>query len=381
MSDDLIAGFTAVLDDISKKCNKNQVGDHKNTESDDVERSIDQISPDRRKSRWKEYPKLPDKDDLKKLIIAEYKKPKSYDILVQIDGKKFECQLLILQCYSDYFAKRSKDEKVIELNGTDITPNAFCSIYRWMISTSKQIERDGLIALLIGAEYLQVSQLIEQCWNLIQNINWFQEDQAYLLYKEAKTWKYDKIQSMMMKQVKKIFLTVVGTLDFVKMDKNEVKQWLKLENIGINSEVEIFYAAARWLLYDWNERQKYLMELMSEVRFGLFPSWRIVILRKNENTGKLQEMLKNQELQKYLEDSMSYSIYRSCFESTDYARFADFLYRFGYQQLFEREIICDPYWQKWYKKSLYTFEDFQNYLKSIKSNALIHWTQIRCNKT
>ena len=323
---------------------------------------------------------MPDKDDLKKLIIAEYKKPKSYDILVQIDGKKFECQLLILQCYSDFFAKRSKDEKVIELNGSDINPNAFCSIYRWMISTSKQIERDGLISLLIGAEYLQVPQLIEQCWNLIQNINWFQEDQAYLLYKEAKTWKYDKIQSMMMKQVKKIFLTVVGTLDFIKMDKNEVKQWLQLENIGINSEVEIFYAAARWLLYDWNERQKHLMELMSEVRFGLFPAWRIVILRKNDNTGKLQEMLKNQELQKYLEDSMSYSIYRSCFESTDYSRFADFLCRFGYQQLFEREIVCDPYWQKWHKKSLYTFEDFQNYLKIIKSNALIHWTQIRCNK-
>ncbi|KAL7040076.1 hypothetical protein ACKWTF_000253 [Chironomus riparius] len=379
MSEALIAGFTAVLDDISK-CNKSQVSDHKNTESDDVEQSINEICPDKYEFRWKEYPKLLDKDDLKKLIIAEYKKSKSYDILVQIDEKKFECQLLILKCYSDFFAKRSKDEKVIELNGTAINPNAFYSIYRWMISTSKKIERDGLIPLLIGAEYLQVSQLVEQCWNLIQNVNWFQEDQAYLLYKEARTWKYEKIQSMMMKQVKKIFLTVIATHDFVKMDKDEVKQWLQLENIGINSEVEIFYAAARWLLHDWNERQKYLMELMMQVRFGLFPSWRIVILRKNENTGKLQELLKNQELQKYLEDSMSYSIYRSCFEATDYPRFADFLCRFGYQQLFEREVIYDSYWQKWYKKSLYTFEDFLNYLKYIKSNAFIHSTQIQSNK-
>lgn len=379
MSEELLVSFRAVLDDISKG-NLNQDGDHENVGSENVEHSIDQICPDKFKFQWRKNPKLAEKDDLKKLIIAEYKKPKSFDILVQIDGKKFECQLLILQCYSEFFASKSKDEKIIQLDVEKIHPTAFYAIYKWMISSSKRIERDGFVSLLIGAEYLKVSQLVEQCWNLIQNISWFKEDQAYLLYKEAKKWKYEKIQSMMMKQVKRIFLTIVSTRDFVEMDKDEVIRWLQLENIGINSEIEIFYAASRWLLHDWMNRKQHLMELMTEVRFGLFASWRIVILRKNESTGRLQELLRNEELQKYLEDNMSYSIYRSCFESTDFDRFMDFLQRFGYKQLFERDIIVDPYWQKCHQKSLYSYDDFLKYLQVIKSNAQIHWTKIQSSK-
>lgn len=370
MSDELVDEFSWKP---QKSMPKFHQGDAKSVE---VEYSIDQICPDRYKTEWRTAPKLEQKEKLMKLIVNEYKNPETSDICIQIGEVKFDCHMLILQSFSNFFLRRLKKEKLIELKIENIQPDAFCSIYQWMISKSKKIERDGLIPLLLGAEYLEVDQLTLQCWNLIQNADWFKEDQAYLLYKEAVQWKFKKVQTLMMKQVKKIFLTIVASRDFVEMTKNEVMKWLELDNIGVNSEVDVFYAAVRWLLYDWQGREQYLIEIMKLIRFGLFPAWKIVILRKNENTGSMQQLLLNQQLQKYLEDSMSYSIYRNCFEVEDFDRFADFLKRFNFNKLFERNLMLDPYWQSTYKNSFYSYEDFQNYLNYIKSNALIHWTKI-----
>lgn len=355
----------------------NEADNCKEHKKHDEEYNFDRIVPDKFKFTWRENPKLQEKDNFEKLILAEYKKPKSFDIIIKIDEQKFECQLLILKSYSKYFGSKSKDERVIELNSSKIDSISFSNIYKWMISSSKDVRRIGLVSLLIGAEYLQVTQLVERCWNLIQDINFFQEDQAYLLYMEAKALKYEQIQLLMMKQIKKIFLTIVSTIDFVQMDKDEVKKWLQLENIGINSEIEIFYAACRWLLHDWEKRKIHLTELMKEVRFGLIIPWRITYLRKKENNGKLMEIMKNEELKKALEDSLAYSVYRNTFESINIEKFIELIEQIGFKRLFERELIFDPFWQENYAKNSYSYEDFQNYLKVIKSDAIFHWTKTR----
>ncbi|KAG5676243.1 hypothetical protein PVAND_006092 [Polypedilum vanderplanki] len=114
-----------------------------------------------------------------------------------------------------------------------------------MLSKEKRVERNGLVKMLIGAEYLQIDFLIQQCWSLIQNSKWFSENQAFLLYKEA-----------------------------------------------LNSEIDAFYAAVRWLLYDWSARKKYLMDVMKCIRFGLIDTARIVILRQKNNNGQLNELLR-----------------------------------------------------------------------------------------
>lgn len=352
---------------------KSGQGDEKFTEA---EYSIDQICPDRYKNEWRQAPKLEPRESLMKLIVNEYKNPTTSDIFIQIGDVNFQCHMLILQSFSKFFLRLTKKVKIVQFKVEDIQSDAFCRIYKWMISKSKKIERERLISLLLGAEYLEVDQLTHQCLNLIQNSDWFKEDQAYLLYKEALQWKCEKVQILMMKQVKKIFLTIVASRDFVKMTRDEVMKWLHLDNIGVNSEVDVFYAAVRWLLHDWQGREQYSMDIMKLIRFGLFPAWRIVILRKNENTGSMQQLLMNKILQKQLEDSMSYSIYRNCFEVEDFPRFADFLKRFNFEKLFERNLILDPYWQSTYKNSFYSYEDFQNYLNYIKSNALTHWTKI-----
>jgi hypothetical protein len=229
----------------------------------------------------------------------------------------------------------------------------------------------------MGAEFLQIDLIVQQCWKLIQNRQWFSEVQAFLLFKEARECGYEKVQRMAMQEVSSFFLTVVCSLDCVTLTLGEVMYMLQLDNIAVNSEIDVFYAAARWLLHDWNARKKHQMEVMQNIRFGLIDSSRIVILRQNESCGRLSELLRNKELQKALKEALNYAIYRERFETSDFPVFENFLIRFGYTRLFERRLIIDPYWQERHERLLYSFEDFINYLKFIKANALTHWTSLK----
>lgn len=347
-----------------------------NYDDEELEHTIDRIFPSKDPNVWTLEPIKQCKESFS-IVFSSFKLPNSGDITVQIDGEKFHCQMLILKCYSKFFHERSRSEKKIILNSKYVQVDVFCAIYEWMISRDKIVKRDGLVRLLIGAEYLQVTALASRCWDFIQNLQWFKEDQAYLLYVEARAHNYKSIQILMLKEIKKFFLTFVSSHDYDLLNVSEVIVFLLLDNIGLNLEIDAFYAAAKWLLFDWQERKKHLIDVMKCIRFGLLDSWMIVVLRKNENCKALKDMLNNQELQKMLEDAMSYSIYRSCFEQTDFLRFQDFLTRFKFDQVFERKLIVDPYWQEWYADTKYSYDDFLKYLKILETSSLTHWNSFQ----
>lgn len=298
------------------------------------------------------------------------------DIEVRVAGTSFNCHMHILQSYSNFFLNRSRHEKVIELDCERVSAEIFYKTYRWMLSSSKSIERKCLIGMMSAAEYLQIEKLLKQCWEIVKQVEWFQEREAFLLYLDAKAKKIEKVQTLMRQQVKKFFLTVVCTRDFVEMEVDEVANWLRMDTLGINCEVEVFFVAARWLLHDWKERQKHVMDLMQHVRFPLIETWRLFQFIHNKETGMLQEMLQNEELTKFIEKAINYSAYRQSFKDEFTEHFCDFLTRSGYKRVFQRDLILDPFWAENFKKIPFNYEGFLHYLSAIRSNIEVHWTKI-----
>lgn len=334
--------------------------------------SIDRIAPDPYLDHWKSALLIPKKSNLLKKIAAEFAKPESFDVSILIGNEVFNCIMVILQSYSKFFKSRSRHEKTITLESTKISSMIFQKIYEWILKKSKSVSREGLIPLLMSAEYLQIDLLEQQIWNLIQDGARFQENEAFLLYLEAKQWKFEKIQGMMMHRVQRFFMCIVCTEEFLKMEPKEIERWLQLDSIGVNSEVDVFYSASRWLLHDWSDRKEYLMDVMKQVRFGLIEPWRIVEYRQNKNTGKIKKILDNSELQALLEPSLSYSIYRISKDELS-EEFGDFLTRFGLKRLFSRE-SPDENWRRFYSDSTFTYENFEdNLLNKLRPNLLANW--------
>lgn len=331
--------------------------------------SITRISVDGFVSTWKKQLNLVEKTPLIEKLASFLRS--AADVRIQIDKDEFEAPLLMLQCYSKFFQSKT-GKKIIKLQASQINSETFQKITEWMQDPCKKVDRINLILMLKAARYLQIDILEQQILKLIADAQRFQESEALLLYLEASLFDCEDIKSLMIQRVQKFFLTFVSCEEFVELSVSEVENWLKRDNIGLNTEIEAFYVACRWLLHDWKGRKNLLMRLMNCVRFGLAEPWRIVELRMNRDHEKLNEILKNVELHEMLEKSLSYATYR-CDFGDDSQQFCDFLQRLNYEKLQPRIVMKDAVFTEDFRDIRYSFSDFENYLKILRSNACSSW--------
>lgn len=210
------------------RLNKFQCSDieeDKNCMMTTVERvySITRIVPDPFLNNWRKQPAIQDKSCLMKKIRRQMQSCESFDFSVEIEDEIFNVMMLVLKCYSKFFLKLPTREKTIKLSTSQISSHSFIKIYEWMLSNIKEIKREDIIPLLKGAQYLKVELLEQQIWHLIQDGQKFQEDEAFLLYQDAKLWGCEKVQNMMIQRVQRFFLTIVSSQDFLLMEPDEVK--------------------------------------------------------------------------------------------------------------------------------------------------------------
>lgn len=331
--------------------------------------SITRISVDGFATTWKKQLDVIDKTPLIDKLGPVLRS--AADVRIQIDRDQFEAPLLLLQCYSKFFCTKT-GKKIIELDATQINAEIFQKIAYWMMDPAKRVERETLIPLLKAAKYLQVDFLVGQIESVIADANRFQEHEALLLYLDAHAHNCRDIESLMIQRVQKFFLTFVACEEFVELSESQVENWLRLDSIGLNTEIEAFYVACRWLLHDWEGRKNLLNRLMKCVRFGLAEPWRIVELRMNRDHEKLNAILKNIELQETLELSLSYATYRGDFME-DSEQFAGFLERFNYEKLKPRIAMKDAIFVADFKGIRYSYADFEKYLKILRTNACSSW--------
>lgn len=64
-------------------------------------------------------------------------------------------------------------------------------------------------------------------------------------------------------------------------------------------------AAVRWLLFDWDKRQKYLVDVMGCVRFGLISPWQLVDIRRNQENPEFIMVTQNPDVSIMIEDGLA----------------------------------------------------------------------------
>lgn len=64
-------------------------------------------------------------------------------------------------------------------------------------------------------------------------------------------------------------------------------------------------SAVRWLSNDWNTREKYLLDVMKCVRFGLMIPCQLVELKRNSDCDEVQRVVQVPEVQKMVDDGLS----------------------------------------------------------------------------
>lgn len=337
-------------------------------------RKLDDICSDQNSKIWCKPSKIIMKSDLCEKLRNYYDDDNNNNIEIHINETVFKCHLLVLQSFSDWFKKHSKHEKYIILPNNAVAPRSFQMIYKWMLG-AKIVKRFEFVPLLIAAMYLDIKPLVKQCWHYVEKK--FEEDEAFMLYLEAKQYNFNLLENQMLQRINKFFLTIVCSKDFLLMKVNDVIGLLELNNIGVNAEIDILYAASRWLLYDWKERENNLTIVMKTVRFGMLFPCKIVEFRTNKNATDLKKILDHPAMQEMLEVGLYYCTYKQFYQEDDACdQFCTFLTRFQLKREYNRQQIEDHQ----LRKMSYSYEEFNEYLHYIQANILNHWKTISIQK-
>lgn len=234
-------------------------------------------------------------------MITNYEKT---NVKIKIDNTQFNCHMIVLQCYSDYFEDKTLDQ-VIELPSDKVTSQAFIMIYNWMLTPKPIVQREGILELFNAALFLRIRSLVDQCWVCLDDEQMFTEDAAFLLYLEARSFGHELLKQLMLTRICKFFLTLVSSKEFLDLSFHEVCTLLQSNCIGVNSETDVLLSAIRWLEYDWNSRKDSMLDVIKCVRFGLMTPWQLVELERGAVSQEMEKIVQHPDVRKMIEDGLS----------------------------------------------------------------------------
>ncbi|XP_045532147.1 uncharacterized protein LOC123719519 isoform X4 [Pieris brassicae] len=300
---------------------------------------------------------LPKKQELFQEFYRRILNKINTDCIVHIGNEEFHCHRIVLEIYSSLFSKNPQRE--IELSNSNVKPTAFQIIYEWMtvsgLESNKLLKRENVLDLFAGSQYLGIKDLEDQCWSFIANDNIFNEDSAFVLYRGARVQHLTPVMELMVPRVKRFFLPLVASSDFLGLEPEEVMTFLKSNYICVASEIEVLMAGVRWLYGDWTSRKRFVTDVMRCVRFGLISPWQLVDIKRNPDNAEILEIVNEPDVQQMVDDGLAYVIIKYWYgnNSKNYYHWIDVL---GLSEPVERNWIGE-------EKNHVTYKEFLKYLE------------------
>ncbi|KAH8394784.1 hypothetical protein KR222_005616 [Zaprionus bogoriensis] len=239
--------------------------------------------------------RLPQKPPIANKMLSAMRNRNNWDTKIYIGNDKFHCHLCALQMYASYFHRfDAVNTGSIRLPTKWVTPEAFRVIYDWMLEektvTLAPMSNRSIFELYSAAHFLGISELIESMCVTFDTIK--NEDEIFSLLPEVFQLGLPSFEQLFLSRICSFYLTLVASQEFVEMKAQNVVQLLASQNIGVNSEIEVFYSAVRWLHHEWPERRAYIPDLMKCVRFGLMPPTFLRFLQTPQKTRVLHAISK-----------------------------------------------------------------------------------------
>lgn len=303
-------------------------------------------------------------------IVNMVKNREHCDTKVVIGAETFECHMIALKGYSEYFADLSKNKEVdtqtVFLPQEQVSLIAFKNVYEWMLSDDNIPLRLHFAAVFKAVKFLKVHEYLAQFMCFIDDQSVFGEREALSIYLEAKEVNEKSLQDFMLKKISKVFLTFVASWEYLVLMYEEVEEFFRSNNVGVNSELDMLFSAIRWLQHEWPKRHKLVAPLMKFVRFELMMCWQLVEMKKYPK--ELKHIFKIPEVQEIIDKALS-SILLQVAEHGD----GD-----NAPKIINRRIISDLTWNAFEFEMNHNFsENYQNFCAYLKQLNSSHWQKIK----
>ncbi|XP_030381992.1 uncharacterized protein LOC115629631 [Scaptodrosophila lebanonensis] len=240
---------------------------------------------------------------------------------LQVESKFFHVDRYVFTRHANNFADCCN--LFLQIPVHKVQMGVLTRLYGWMLDEkSELLIEEQLVPMFISAKFLGVRELIEQYWHTFSisgDLGLWEQD-AFHAYLAAREHRCEEMMALMLTRVRKMFLPLVASLEFLQLEVNEVAYLLRQDTLCVNSEDEVFFAAIRWLDYKWPSRKESIATVMASVRFRHLAPWiRRSICCAPEN-AVLKEVGHTCQVVAFLWDAAKFCLAAINFESPHHAR-------------------------------------------------------------
>lgn len=217
-----------------------------------------------------------DANNLSDFLYNLWKNQSMCDMVIHLNGKDLMIHKIALAAHSEKFANLYCERipaVMSEINLSNSTLDAAEEIMRFVYTYEINITPQNIDSLIVCSKQLGITEVYLRCKNYMKNF-YHENVLFYLLI--AERHEMDDLVAIMEYYISENFGTICKSQMFLGLSIEHVKFVLNKDNIRIDSELEIFYAAVSWIDHNRQDRMQYVVELMECVRFVYIPPEDIV---------------------------------------------------------------------------------------------------------
>ncbi|TDG43935.1 hypothetical protein AWZ03_009632 [Drosophila navojoa] len=320
----------------------------------------------------KKYPLLP-------MVLKNWELNDPNDLVLRLGTRQISMNRLRFMCYSKLAMRSVKGgQRELVLPEDRVPEEGLVRTCHWMIQPVAKLERGSIMEVLATALYLEVDSLIKQVWFSLNLVDEFSEDQAFAVsYESLRLCHLLPITGLdisMLHRIQRFFLTLVASVEFLELPFEHIHYLISSENVAVNSEKEMFYAAVRWLMHDWEARAEYAIALMQVVHLMLLPFEYIMQLQTGGAEGPVEYIIQLQDFPDLMYKALSARLTMFADDGSKERLCEIFKIELPVLRPFISDNLCsyhranpdDPVKD-------FSYDDFLDYLRVIQENGIYSW--------
>ena len=230
---------------------------------------------------------------------AQYREQGEFiDVGLKVGEEIFSAHRIVLAASSDYFhamfahGMKESNQEVIELKDENISAAALKIVLDSIYSGDLQVNDENIFEVLVAADHLQVTSVVQQCCDYLQTQ--FDDQlrfdvQTYCRVSAiADRHGLRDLQEATQTKMAYIYKEICESEEFLShVDADQYTRLLSRDDLSAPSETFVFKSVMLWIKYKKEERVTFAAKVIGAVRLGLVD---IRDLIEDLNTEEMQRV-------------------------------------------------------------------------------------------
>ena len=233
---------------------------------------------------------------------AQFRKQGEFiDVGLKVGEEIFSAHRIVLAASSDYFhamfahGMKESNQEVIELKDEGISAAALKIVLDSIYSGNLQVNDENVFEVLVAADHVQVTSVVQQCCNSLQTQ--FVDQPRFDLQTDCRVSAIadrhglKDLQEATQTKMAYIYKEICESEEFLShIDADKLLNLLSRDDLSAPSETFVFKSVMQWIKHKKEERMLVAAKVIGAVRLGLVDIRKIIEELDTEEMKQIPEI-------------------------------------------------------------------------------------------